>query len=231
MAAFPETRGFFRNGRKPRQARFSAVAVCLSLACLILTGCAPRRVSYNVWPLYIDPHFSARALSNNDIAVLPLLTSEGPITEGGPEGEELLKRLRTLRPDLRLVSHTVFENGFPPRFDRREISEFYDRLFREDVLAIKGMDALWEGIEQPYLLVYTLKDGAVIKNMDESVFKHVSVTCEIWNRDGRGVVWRASARGVSDDRRVSDREILVETMRRLAEAIPAFAPDYGRESW
>ncbi|MDR2578395.1 MAG: hypothetical protein LBC70_06250 [Chitinispirillales bacterium] len=201
------------------------------LAGLTLAGCALRRVSYNVSIQFTDPRFSPRMLSNREMAVLPLLTAGGPVTEGRLEARKMVKRLRSLRPDLTFVSYRAFENGFPPRFDKREINVFYEHLFSGDMLAVKSMDSLWAFVRQPYLLVYTLKDGARIQNMDESHFKHVSVVCEIWSRDGRGVVWRASVRGVSDDRRVLDSEILAESMRRLVRSIPAVAPDYGQEEW
>jgi hypothetical protein len=93
------------------------------------------------------------------------------------------------------------------------------------------MDSLWEFVRQPYILACSLRDGAVIRNMDESYFKHVGLTCEIWSREGRGVVWRARGRGVSDDRRVRDGELIAESMRYLADEIPATVPDYGRELW
>jgi len=195
-----------------------------------LAGCS-RRVSYNVRELYSDARFSARALSSNDIAVLPLLTSRGAVTEGPLEAGNIVKRLRALRPDLRFVSYENFENSFPPRFDKRQITDFYGKLFREEVLSVKNMDSLWAHVDHPFILVYALRDGAQILNTDGSVFMHVTVVCELWSREWRAVVWRASCKGVSDDGKTPDGELLAESMRILAEAIPATAPDYGRESW
>jgi hypothetical protein len=111
------------------------------------------------------------------------------------------------------------------------LPELYDKLYREDILGVRAMDALWESLAEPYILVYALRDGAVISNLDESVFKHASVVCELWSRDQRAVVWRAACKGVSDDKRMAESGMMAESMRRLAEAIPATLPNYGREAW
>jgi hypothetical protein len=214
--------------------RFCAIAVpvvlCLVLVVVFFAGCG-YRVSYNVRTVYADPLFSARSLSNADMAVLPLLTPRGALTEGPLEAGRMVKRLRSLRPDLRFVSYEEFEKAFPPRFDRRRISDFYGGLFRQEVLSIKNMDSLWVHIAQPFILVYALQDGAEIRNIDGSRFKHVTVSCEIWSREGREVVWRATVKGVSDDGRMADSELLAASMRFLAESIPVTAPEYGRERW
>jgi len=213
----------------------TSLASFLSL-CLIfiitafLPACAPR-VSYNVRTLYTDPFFTSRTLSNAEIAVLPLLTSRGALADGALEAGSMAKRLRSLRPDLRFVSNDKFEDAFPPRFDRRFLADFHGKLFRQEVLSVKNMDSLWVHVAQPYILVYALVDGADIRNVDESRFRHVTLTCEIWCREGREVVWRATVKGVSDDRRMVDRELLAASMRFLAESIPASSPEYGRERW
>jgi len=202
----------------------------LAASVLALSGCSGR-VSYNVTQSYIDPYFSGRLLNNAQVAVLPFLTPRGGIVDGGLESERMARKLRTLRPDMVFVSYIDFENAFPARFDRRMLQEFYGKLYDDDILGVKAMDSLWEYIAQPYLLVYALRAGALISNVDRSVFKHASVVCELWSREERAVVWRASCMGVSDDRGVPDGELMAEGMRRLAEAIPPTLPNYGREAW
>ena len=195
------------------------------------SGCVSPRVSYTVRTLHTDLRFSGRMLSNNDIAVLPFLTARGVMTDGEFEAEAVVRRLQALRSDLRFVSYEVFENGFPIRFDRSSIAEFYGRVFRDEVLAVKGMDNLWKGAGQPFFLVFALKDGAVVRNLDGSVFKRVNVTCEIWSRERREAVWQAGCTAVSDDTRVADSEMITDCMRRLVRAIPIAAPGYGQGSW
>lgn len=202
----------------------------LILTAAMLLGCF-RRVSYNVTQSHIDPYFSPRLLNNAEVAVLPFLTPRGGVVDGALESERMVKRLRAVRPDMIFVSYSEFENGFPAHFDRRIVPEFYGKLYDEDVLGVKAMDSLWEYVVQPYLLVYALRAGALINNLDRSRFKHASVVCELWSRDERAVVWRASCTGVSDDRGVPDGELMAEGMRRLVEAIPPTAPNYGREAW
>jgi len=206
---------------------FIAVVSVLSAA---LSGCAGR-LSFNVTQNYIDPYFSGRALNSAKVAVLPFLTPHGGVVDGELESERMAKRLRALRPDMVFVSYKEFENGFPARFDRRRISEFYVKLYEEDILAVKAMDSLWDYVAQPYLLVYALRGGASINNLDNSTFKHAGVVCELWSREERAVVWRASCVGVSDDRGIPDGVLMAEGMQRLAEAIPPTLPNYGREAW
>ena len=196
-------------------------------ACL---GCTPR-VSYSVRTLHIDSWFSGRNLSNAGIALLPLLSAKGPVVTGELESERMAVMVQNQRVDLRFASYREFEDGFPPRFDKREIAAFYKALFAEEILAVKAMDSIWKYLGQPYVFVFSLADGASIRNMDNSVFKQVSVRCDLWSREGRAVVWRAVCKGVSDDGNVDDSQLIIESMRLLTEAIPQTAPNYGRESW
>ena len=204
--------------------------LCCALVALVCLGCTPR-VSYSVRTLHIDPWFSGRNLSNAAIALLPLLSAKGTIKNEELESEKMAVMIQDLRTDLKFASYVEFEDGFPPRFDKREIAKFYKALFSEEMLAAKGMDSIWKYARQPYILVFSLADGASIRNMDSSVFKQVSVRCDLWSRDNRAVVWRADCKGVSDDVNVDDRGLILESMRLLAKEIPQTLPNYGRESW
>lgn len=217
MSVYPRIKG--------RRRLYAAAAVALALS-----GCSGR-VSYNVTQNYIDPYFSGRALNNAKVAVLPFLTPQGAAADGGLEPERVVKKLRSIRPDMDFVPFTAFENAFPAHVDRRIVSEFYGKLYDGDVLGVKAMDSLWAHVAQPYLLVYALRDGAFIKNVNKSVFKRAGLACELWSRDERAVVWRASCTGVSDDRSIPDGELMAEGMSRLAEAIPPTLPNYGHEAW
>jgi hypothetical protein len=211
-------------------AAIAAAALVLVPVAAALSACSGR-VSYNVTQIHIDPYFSPRLLNNAQVAVLPFLTSGGVAADGELEPERIVRKLSAARPDMRFVSRGEFENGFPIRFDRRMLSEFYNKLYGEDILGVKAMDSLWEHVAQPYLLVYALRSGAGITNIDTSLFKHASVVCELWSREERAVMWRAACTGVSDDSGVPDGRLMADGMKRLAEAIPATAPNYGREAW
>ncbi|MDR2591354.1 MAG: hypothetical protein LBC59_00920 [Chitinispirillales bacterium] len=199
-------------------------------AALALSGCAAR-VSYNVTQSYIDPYFSERQLNHAQVAVLPFLTTQGVSVDGDLRPERVVRKLRALRPDMEFVSFMGFENSLPAPIDRKIVPEFYGKLYEGDILGVQAMDSLWAHIAQPYLLVYTLRAGAIINNVDKSLFKHASLVCELWSREQRAVVWRASCMGVSDDKHVSDARLMAEGMLHLAEAIPPTAPNYGREAW
>ncbi len=210
--------------------KFRRAAVIAVISALTAGGCFGR-VSYNVTQSYVDPYFSGRQLNNARVAVLPFLTPRGVVVDGDLEPDAVVKKLRALRPDMNFVSFVEFENSFPAHVDRRIVAEFYGKLYDEDIIGVKAMDTLWAHVAQPYLLVYALRAGALITNVDKSVFMHAGVVCELWNRDERAVVWRASCTGVSDDRGVSDGELMAEGMRRLVGAIPPTLPNYGREAW
>jgi len=204
--------------------------LCCAVVMLACFGCSPR-VSYSVRTLHVDQWFSGRNLSNAVIAILPLQSAKGPIVVGELESDSMAVTIQNLRPDLRFASYGEFEGGFPPRFDKREIEKFYKALFSEDVLRAKGMDSVWKYAGQPYIMVFSLVDGASIRNMDNSVFKQVSVRCDLWSREGREVVWRSVCKGVSDDGNVDDSQLIAESVRLLTEALPKTMPNYGRESW
>jgi hypothetical protein len=213
--------------RHHRKIYFFALA---ALAFALGPACSPR-ISYSVSVVHSDPKFSGRMLSGADIALLPVLSSGGALSGGELAADSMAGLLRESRPDLRFVDYGRFEGGFPASFDRRAVYEFYGLVFREDVLAAKAMDSVWAYMAQPYALACSLSDGAEIRNMDGSVFKHAGVRCELWDRDGREVVWRALCKAVSDDGGVADSRLISESLRRLAEAIPGAVPNYGRESW
>jgi len=225
-------------GMSARRIIMNRGSVCAVAAAVIATvsvssalpGCSGR-VSYNVTQSYLDPYFSERQLNHARVAVLPFLTPQGVSAGGDLEPKRVAVKLRALRPDMEFVPFVDFENALPAHIDRRIVPEFYVKLYEGDVLGVKAMDSLWEYVAQPYLLVYALRAGALIKNVDNSVFKHASVVCELWSRDERAVVWRASCTGVSDDRNIPDDELMAEGMRRLAEAIPPTLPNYGHEAW
>jgi hypothetical protein len=214
----------------PRTIRYIA-AIFLTAAVAMLFGCSGR-VSYNVTQTYIDPYFSGRALNNAKVAVLPFLTRQGRLADGELEPDVVVKKLRVIRPDMVFVSFVEFESAFPAHVDRKRIlPEFYGKLYDEDILGVKAMDSLWDHVAQPYLLVYALRAGALINNVDKSIFKHARLVCELWSREERAVIWRASCMGVSDDKGVPDGKLMAEGMRHLAGAIPPTAPNYGREAW
>jgi len=213
----------------PRILRY--IAVIIVMAGLALFGCSGR-VSYNVTQSYIDPYFSGRALNNAKVAVMPFLTQHGRLAEGELDPNAVVKKLRLIRPDMAFVSFAEFEGAFPAHVDRKRIlPEFYGKLYDEDVLGVKAMDSLWEYVAQPYLLVYALRAGALINNVDKSMFKHARLVGELWSREERAVIWRASCMGVSDDKGVPDGRLMAEGMRYLAEAIPPTVPNYGHEAW
>ncbi|MDR3013141.1 MAG: hypothetical protein LBU70_08020 [Chitinispirillales bacterium] len=202
--------------------------LCLIFAALVsavLVGCAAPSASFNLRVQNIDPRFSAVALAGGgDIAVLPFMTSRGPIVGGDFGTDEIYDMLKKLRPDLKFVPREVFERSFPPRFDRRRLTNFYGWIFDGVADSVASMDSLWGFVEQQYLLVFAIADGAVVHGLNDSYYKHVRVTCEVWCRRTRRAVWQSSCMGVSDDSRMEERDLLAESVRRIIEAIPAASP-------
>ena len=204
--------------------------LCCAVVALACLGCSPR-VSYSVSTLYVDPRFAGRNLGDSAIALLPFLSAEGPVASEELEPEKMAVMIQSQRADLKFASSGEFENGFPLRFDRREIAKFYKALFSEEIQAAKGMDDIWKYAGHPYLLVFSLADGASTLNRDSSVVKQVDVRCELWSRDDREVIWLADCKGVSYDGNVEDRRLIMESMRLLAKELPQKLPNYGRENW
>lgn len=199
--------------------------LCCAVVALACLGCSPR-VSYSVRTLHIDPWFSGQNLSRATIAILPLLSGNGAVMIEELESEKMAVMIQNQRPDLRFASYSEFEEGFPPRFDKREIAVFYKAVFSEEILTAKGMDNIWKYAGQPYILAFSLVNGTSVRNMDNSVFKQVDVRCELWSREGREVVWRSVCKGVSDDGNIDDSQLILESMRLLTEAIPKTPVNY-----
>jgi len=199
----------------------------IALACF---GCAPR-VSYSVRTLYTDSRFSERDFRNAVTVLCPLLNAKGAVIAEGLEPENMAAVVQNLRPDLRFAPYSEFENGFPARFDRRELAKFYNAAFEEEILAVKGMDSVWQHIKHQYVLIFSLIDGASIRDTDSSVFKQVSVRGDLWRGDGREVVWRGQCKGVSDDIKADGGLLIIECMRLLTGELPLTESNYGREKW
>jgi hypothetical protein len=175
-------------------------------------------------------------LSGAEIALLPVLGSGGPLAVEGLEAVKIAKMHRKLRPDLKFAVYDRYAEGFPGAFDTSKVDEFYKMIFEGEVLAVKGMDSVWEHIGRPYILVYSLVGGAGIRGAgirdeDQRVLKSLSVKGELWSRSEREVVWRSVCKGVSDNGRADDARLILQGVRRLAEAVPAAVPNYGQESW
>lgn len=194
------------------------------------TGCAPK-VFYTDKMLYTDPMFTGRMLSGHSVALLPVLGSKGPLQFEEDELDEVLEMLRKARSDLRFVPTYEFETDFTFPNNEPLLFRFYNLLFREEILTIKSNDSIWNLVKQDYLLVYSLREGMSVRNLDKSVYKRFSIECELWSVKQRAVVWSAQSGGVSDDKRVNEKMMLSHSMRRLALMIPVVQPGYGPESW
>jgi len=205
---------------------------CALLMALVFCagGCVPR-VSYTVKTLYTDPQFTGRMLSGFQVALLPLLSSGGRVEFEELEEQELFEMFRAARPDIRFVSTYDFETDFSFKTGEPALSNFYSLFFNEEALVLKNADSLWNSVRQQYLLVYSIKSGMSVRNMDRSVYRQFVIECELWSVEHRAIVWKARCQGVSDDKRKSDKRMLAQSMKHLAQMIPAVQPGYGPESW
>jgi len=212
---------------------YAAALLCVSFMTFIfmgLTGCAPR-ILYKEKTLYTDPGFTGRMLSGHSVALLPVLGPKGPLQFEEDELDEALDMLRKARPDLKLIPTYEFETDFAFPANEPLLYRFYNLLFKEEMLVIKSNDSIWGRVKQDYLLVYSVREGMAVRNLDKSVYKKFSIECELWSVKKRAVVWRAQSSGASDDKRTNEKMMLGQSMRRLVNLIPAVQPGYGPESW
>ncbi|MDR0307329.1 MAG: hypothetical protein LBI42_10910 [Chitinispirillales bacterium] len=216
---------------KSKAARFVTFFCVLPLITIMgFAACAPR-VSYTVKTLYTDPQFTGRMLSGFHVALLPLLNAGWPVELDELEELELFEMFQTVRPDIKFVSTYEFETDFTFKAGEASLFNFYKLLFNEEMLALKNADSLWNSVRQHYLLVYSIRNGMSVRNIDTSVYKKFIVECELWSVEHRAVVWRAQCGGVSEDKRSRDKQMLAESMKYLAQMVPAVQPGYGPESW
>jgi len=206
------------------------LALSITFIFMGVTGCAPRIV-YTENTLFTDPMFTGRMLSGHSIALLPVLGPRGPLQFEEDELDEVFEMLHRARPDLKLVPTYEFETDFAFPNNEPLLFRFYHLLFKEEMIAVKNNDSIWNSVKQDYLLVYSLRGGMSVRNLNRSVYKRFNIECELWSVKERAVVWRAQSRGASDDKRTNEKVMLSESMRRLMHFIPAVQPGYGSESW
>jgi len=205
-------------------------ALFMTFTFMNAAGCAPK-VLYTDKTLYTDPGFTGRMLSGHSVALLPVLGSKGPLQFEEDELDEVLEILSKARPDLKLIPTYGFETDFAFPNNEPLLFRFYHLLFKEEILTIKSHDSIWNRVKQDYLLVYSLRGGMSVRNLDKSVYKQFSIECELWSVRERAIVWRAQSSGASDDKRANEKRMLSESMKRLVNLIPAVQPGYGPESW
>lgn len=219
---------FMKSKKTSFSALFNVLTAAFIFACA--AGCAPK-VLYSTKALYTDPGFTGRMLSGHSVAVLPVLGSKGPVQFEEDELDEAFEMLRKARPDLRLIPTYEFETDFAFPANEPLLFRFYNLLFKEEMLAVKNNDSIWSNVKQDYLLVYSIKEGMAVRNLDKSVYRQFTVESELWSAAQRTVVWRAQCGGVSDDKNTNEKVMISQCMRRLAHLIPAVQPGYGSESW
>ncbi|MFP4163064.1 MAG: hypothetical protein ACLFVE_03705 [Chitinispirillaceae bacterium] len=181
--------------------------------------------------LYTDPQFTARRLSNVKIAVLPLLSAQGPVRAEELKPRSILELVRKTRPGIDWSGTDEFELSFKNMGGLSKLKSFYSLIFEGNVLALNGADSLWNAVEHSLLLTFRLKSGATVRSFDIGQKKQFDIECELWDSAKREVLWRSVCHGESSDGQVADSRLLVETMRRLVEEIPAVQPGYESGSW
>ncbi len=203
--------------------------IILALLGAGVLSCA-HQVRLTVQNLYTDPAFSGRKLSGVEVAVLPLLSQQGPVRAGELESGTILKQFSKIHPELDLVGTDEFENSAVRRGGLLRLESFYDDFYVGDVLTLKGADSLWNAVEVPFLLVFRLKTGARVRSFDAGVKKQFEIECELWDSEDREVLWRSVCVGESSGQ-IEEGRMLFSSMSRLVESIPAVQPGYEPGSW
>lgn len=202
--------------------------ILLALLGVAVLGCS-HQVRLTVQNLYTDPEFSGRTLSSVEVAVLPLLSHQGPLEAGELESGSILKQLSKTHPELDLVGTDEFEKSAVRRGGLSRLESFYNGLYAGDMLTL-GADSLWEAVEFPFLLVFRLKSGALVRSFDLGSKKQFEIECELWDSGKREVLWRSVCSGESSEQ-IEDSRLLFASMGRLMESIPAVQPGYEPGSW
>jgi len=203
---------------------------------LLLSGCFPavRRevgASYGVTVAYATTSFTGDKFSGVTVLMLPVLTAGGSAVSAalspGRQGEVLQK----VRPDLHVLFADRFENKYLSMHSARSLSDFYGRLYNNEVVAVQTSDSVWKTMEGAYLFVSKLKYAAAIRGFDGNIRKRLSIEAEIWDIAQSEAVWRAELQGADDGIGRSDDAFMAGAFAAIFLKMPGEAGADTETDW
>ena len=202
------------------------------LSILLLLNCAVQQGTWKGKILHQHSDLGKDRLAyGRSVLLLPLILPTGFDTTDKimPSAHEAVKqssnrKLATcLKPDLDTLYSQKY-NGVLPQ-------NFYEKLFKNNILAITSSDSVWNILPCRYLLTVRVIGGMTIKTFEKKVKKKVSLEAEMWDSKNPGVVWRAQVYGYEINGDRVDYAFISSGVNQLLSMLPTFLPFNNEENW
>jgi len=204
------------------------IVLISTLSCCI--SCSPFQ-QFSVSPLYNNKNFSGADLGGRSITVSPLLTPRGVVVNGELTSNIEIQAINKKRRTLPLLPHELFEERYIATSGQDALDSFYTCLYKGEMVALQTMEKPWKQIGSDYLMVLKMTYGLRIKTDEKNSTRRLRLEGELWDCDSIEVLWRVAVdsrvRGEMD----TDRQVLLDAICRVFEALPAVIPGYGKGRW
>ncbi|MBD3391473.1 MAG: hypothetical protein GF418_05440 [Chitinivibrionales bacterium] len=203
----------------------------MGLVLAVLAGCAPQMDRYRGRLLHVNDRFTPEELSDQELVVFPLIRNSRFDTTAAFSPFVLAQRLRKTRPDLGVYFKEEFERRLLDVYPRDSLDIFYDRLFKNDIIALQTSDSAWASMPGRYALVLRIRDAGRVKDFKGITRRKLYMEAELWDASTAEVVWRAEVSGFDPDASTSDAEFVLSGIEEAYALLPPYKPALHEQEW
>jgi hypothetical protein len=197
----------------------------------LLLFCSPPLSGFSAKKIYIADGFNEKTLSGFSIGLGPVLTKQGVDIVDSLNSDEIFKNIRSLRSDLKLIPFNQIKTLLITNSGKNWCDSLFLLLYNEKTLKLQLNDLFWQILPCDFLMIVRVKDAMSIKTFDSLFKKRIRLEAELWNCKEQEVVWRIEVHSIANGKRVSDRQIINESIFKIYEELPKTIPSYENSKW
>lgn len=194
----------------------------------LLPGCTPP-CDHLYKQLYAEKNFTGRSLYDKNIGLCPVLLSDG-VDKAVLSDKKLLETLKKTLPDLRVNRIEELEIAFKKNNKSELLANFYEKLYKSDMVFLQTSDSIWNLIQSDYLVVIRVKGGYSFKTFKSKILKRLDLETELWDCKNMEVVWRGCVES-SCARNRPDRLLFSDAIKKALGQLPSPVPSYDDREW
>lgn len=194
-------------------------------------ACTPPPFEFTLTNNYQRENFSGRDVAGRTIGCCMLLTDTGVVTAEVLPSKEIVKKIRSTRPDLNFKESDSVYHRLGHSLVRTDLQRFRSLLYKGDLVALQALDTVWRAVGYDYLFVLRLRRGMHIKTFNQMMRKRFLIEAELWDCREIETVWRVIIDGKCSRPGITDRRFLLESLESVISALPAALPAYDSKSW
>lgn len=214
--------------------RFEATGIpvmFISVVISIFLVCASRKIVIEVQHDYTRERFSGRDLNSKVIGICPVLLKTGPVPDTVLQFTNVVRKVGKDRNDLNIMTSDTVGHILAGRLTEKTLKEYYHKLYAGEISFMQTADTFWGAVPSEYLLVPRLIHGMDIRTFYKKIRKKFRLEVELWEREGMEVVWRLTVNCSSDDRTITDQELLQNSLEKVLREFPVAIPNYEPGKW